>query len=118
MTESVTVGPQCQANTRSNRNAPVRLGWTNQRADDELSSTQRSARRTQTERIIFSGTVDPGVKYVTIATPRDVRTLVPSSQAHALLIAYDGDFPTGDIVMTSTFQDGHKVEQRIAPTPF
>jgi hypothetical protein len=118
MTESVASVFQCQANVRSNRSAPVRLGWTYQRADDELSSTQRSARRTQTQRIIFSGTVDPDVKQVTIATPRDVRTLVPSSQAHALLIAYDGDFPTGEIVMTSTFKDGHTVEQRIGPTPF
>lgn len=43
---------------------------------------------------------------MTIATPRDVRTIIPSARAHAFIVAYDGSFPTGVIVMTSTFKDG------------
>ena len=36
-------------------------------------------RRVDPARIVFDGTVHPDVQTVTIRTPRDVRTIVPSS---------------------------------------
>jgi hypothetical protein len=52
------------------------------------------------------GSARADVRSITIATPRDVRTLVPSSPAHAFIAVYDGSFPTGKIVTTAHFADG------------
>jgi hypothetical protein len=53
------------------------------------------------------------VREVTIKSPRDVRTVLPSPRAHVFLVVYDGLFPTGDFVLTSMFADGSHVTQRI-----
>jgi hypothetical protein len=53
-----------------------------------------------------SGTTHSDVTAITIATPRDVRTLVPSPRAHAFIAVYDGEFATGEIVITAHFSDG------------
>jgi hypothetical protein len=70
------------------------------------SDASRTVRRTLPGRTIFSGVTRSDVASITIATPRDVRTLVPTRRAHAFVAAYDGTFPTGEIVITSTFDDG------------
>jgi hypothetical protein len=62
-----------------------------------------------------AGLADPAIASVTIATPRDVRTLVPSRRAHAFLAVYDGEFPTGQIVITAHYEHGgDKVVDRFA----
>lgn len=66
----------------------------------------RIARRTAAGLILYSGTADPDVRYLTFATPSDVRTIEPSGPARAFLIAYAGSFPTGKTVVTTTFRDG------------
>ncbi|HEX4364832.1 MAG TPA: hypothetical protein VHZ75_09815 [Solirubrobacteraceae bacterium] len=65
------------------------------------------ARRTAPGRVVYSGTADADVRYLTFATPSDVRTIAPWGPAHAFLIVYAGSFPTGDVVITTTFKDGH-----------
>jgi hypothetical protein len=66
----------------------------------------RIARRSPPGRIIYSGTTDHDVRYLTFATPSDVRTIKPSGPARAFLIVYAGTFPTGETVITTTFRDG------------
>lgn len=66
----------------------------------------RIARRSPPGRIVYSGTADADVRYLTFATPSDVRTIAPSGPAHAFIIVYAGSFPTGDTVITTTFRDG------------
>ncbi len=66
----------------------------------------RVARRSLPGLVVYSGTADPDVRYLTFATPSDVRTLAPSGPAHAFLIVYTGGFPTGDTVVTTTYKDG------------
>ena len=66
----------------------------------------RIARRSPRGLVVYSGTADADVRYLTFATPSDVRTIAPSGPAHAFLIVYAGGFPTGDTVVTTTFRDG------------
>jgi hypothetical protein len=66
----------------------------------------RVARRTLPGQTMVWGRARDDVTAVTIATPRDVRTLSPSPRAHAFLAVYDGDFPTGEIVVTAHLRDG------------
>jgi hypothetical protein len=72
----------------------------------------RIERRVDSARIVFSGRVHPDVVSVTIRTPRDVRTLVPSKQ-HAILAVYDGRFPGGKVTATAHFKDGHEVTRTL-----
>lgn len=66
----------------------------------------RTARRTLPGLTTYAGRARRDVRWVTIATTRDVRTLVPSKRAQAVLAVYDGSFPTGETVFTSTLRDG------------
>ena len=70
-------------------------------------------RRVDPARIVFHGTVHPDVQTVTIRTPRDVRTLVPSADAHAILAVYDGRFPGGTVTATARFKDGKEVTRSL-----
>jgi len=70
---------------------------------------EQVARRAQTSRTFVEGIADPRVRSVTLTTPDDVRTILPSNRAHAFLVIYDGDFPTGAIVLTARFADGHTI---------
>jgi hypothetical protein len=76
--------------------------------EDEGDATRRAriVRRTLPGTTIVSGLARADVRSITIATPRDVRTLVPTSPAHAFIAVYDGSFPTGKIVTTAHFADG------------
>jgi hypothetical protein len=73
----------------------------------------RVERRVENTRIIFSGRVHADVVSVTIKTPRDVRTLIPSSRAHALLAVYDGRFPAGKVTATARMKDGREVTRTL-----
>jgi hypothetical protein len=69
----------------------------------------RALLRTLPGRMTIYGVTRPDVKLVTISTPRDVRTIVPSPRAHAFVTVYDGDFASGQIAITATFTDGTSV---------
>jgi hypothetical protein len=84
---------------------------------DSRTGPRRTARRTLPGGTVFNGTARADVKSVTIATPRDVRTLIPSRRAHAFLAVYDGTFPTGETVITTTFTDGTTHVDRLPPGP-
>jgi hypothetical protein len=76
--------------------------------ENEGASAKRArvVRRTLPGATILAGVARADVISITITTPRDVRTLVPTSPAHAFIAVYDGGFPTGKIVTTAHFADG------------
>jgi hypothetical protein len=47
-----------------------------------------------------------------------VRTLLPSRRARAFLAVYDGTFPTGEVVLTTTFRDGTTHREVIPSSAF
>jgi hypothetical protein len=55
----------------------------------------RIARRAADGTTWTAGLLRDDVRSITLRTPRDVRTLVPSAPAHAYLVVYDGQFPAG-----------------------
>jgi hypothetical protein len=73
----------------------------------------RIERRVLDDRTLFSGRVHKDVASVTIRTPRDVRTLIPSGPAHVILAVYDGHFPTGKVTATAHFKDGKEVTRSV-----
>jgi hypothetical protein len=91
---------------------PVLLAWgggggdTAQEGGDS-GGTGRIARRTQKGLMTFTGQAAPGVVAVTLQTPRDVRTLIPSGPTRAIIAVYDGGFPTGTVKIIARFKDGH-----------
>lgn len=76
------------------------------------------ALRTLPGRTVLSGLARPDVREITIETPRDVRTIVPSERAHAFIVVYDGTFPTGEIDFRVTFKNGTHTVQRMPALPF
>jgi hypothetical protein len=73
----------------------------------DTGGTGRIARRTQPGSMTFTGQAAPGVVAVTLETPRDVRTLIPTGPTRAIMAVYDGSFPTGSVRITARFKDGH-----------
>lgn len=67
---------------------------------------QRVARRALPGLRWFSGQAAPDVESITFKTPRDVRTIVPGSPAHAYLVVYDGTFASGTLRTIARFKDG------------
>jgi hypothetical protein len=104
---------QCgDARRKPTRGFPMRIDtgiW----GGGEEDSRGRSERRVESSRIIFSGRVHADVVSVTIRTPRDVRTLIPSSPAHAILAVYDGRFPGGKVTATARMKDGREVTRTL-----
>ena len=74
-------------------------------------------RRTLPGRTIITGVADAGVVSVTLATPRDVRTLRPSGPQHVLIAVYDGQFFGGEITATVELRDGHTVTEDVPNGP-
>jgi hypothetical protein len=103
----------CDDKTRKPTRAyPMRLTTLSSSIDDG-DPRGRIERRVQDTRIVFHGRVHPDVVTVTIHTPRDVRTLVPSSRAHAIIAVYDGGFPGGKVTATARLEDGSEVTRSI-----
>jgi hypothetical protein len=73
-------------------------------------------RRTLPGRTIITGTAAADVVSVTLATPRDVRTLRPSGPEHAFIVVYDGQFFRGAITATIALRDGRTVTEPV-PNP-
>lgn len=96
------------------RDHPVLLGWSSgapQAVPGDDPDRGRVMRRTQRGRMIFGGIAAPGVVSVTFASPRDVRTLVPSGPERGIITVYDGSFPTGSFKIIARFQDGRTKTQ-------
>ncbi|MBE2317931.1 hypothetical protein DVA67_018260 [Solirubrobacter sp. CPCC 204708] len=68
-------------------------------------------RRTLDNRLVFSGRVHSTVERVTIRTPRDVRTLIPSNGF--VLAVYDGQFTGGKATATAHLRDGREVTRSL-----
>ncbi|MDA0170240.1 hypothetical protein OJ998_14175 [Solirubrobacter taibaiensis] len=73
----------------------------------------RIERRVVEGRIVFSGTVHPDVVSITITTPHDVRTLIPTPEHHAFVTVYAGRFPGGEATATARFKDGRTVTRSL-----
>ncbi len=98
----------CQSIGNLTRERPVGGGWGGGDGIDEPGADPghgRVARRTLPGTTFFAGAVLPDVRTITLKSPRDVRTVVPSSPAHVYLVVYDGTFTTGEMRITSTFDD-------------
>jgi hypothetical protein len=74
-------------------------------------------RRTSPGRTIITGVADADVVSVTLATPRDVRTLRPSGPQHVLIVVYDGQFFGGEITATIQLRDGRTVTEAVPNGP-
>lgn len=70
-------------------------------------------RRTLPGHTIITGTAEADVASITLATPRDVRTLRPSGPEHAFIVVYDGQFFRGSITATIALRDGHTVTESV-----
>jgi hypothetical protein len=72
----------------------------------------RVQRRVIDGRIVYFGLAHPDVVSVTLTTPRDVRTLVPTPD-HTILAVYAGLFPGGQATATAHLKDGREVTQAL-----
>ncbi|MDA0180858.1 hypothetical protein OJ997_11185 [Solirubrobacter phytolaccae] len=111
-TESRPNGQYCRPlETRPDAKTPCDIGW-GYRADVELERNDaflaqaRSERRLQSGRSTVNGQCSAEVERVTLQTPRDVRTLVPSEVGRAFLAVYDGDFIDGELKVTAHLRGG------------
>jgi hypothetical protein len=102
----------CRRRERPTRGFPMRL-------DTLVSGATpggdggRIERRILDGRIVFFGTVYPDVLSVTITTPHDVRTLVPTPKHHAILAVYAGRFPGGVATATARLKNGRTFTRRL-----
>lgn len=100
------------AGARPTRARPLALGWTLGAAMAGVPPQAGSERRWRVERRTLPsttriyGAAHADVVSITIATPRDVRTITPSPRAHVFAVIYDGGFPTGEIVISARMRDG------------
>jgi hypothetical protein len=74
-------------------------------------------RRTLPGRTLISGVAQPDVVSVTLATPRDVRTLRPQGADHVLVVVYDGEFFRGTTTATIRLRDGRVLTETLPPGP-
>ncbi len=74
-------------------------------------------RRTLPGRTIVTGTAEADVVSVTLATPRDVRTLRPSGPEHTFIVVYDGQFFRGALTATVELRDGRTVTEPVPNGP-
>jgi hypothetical protein len=79
---------------------------------DALDSQGRIERRVIDGRIVYWGIVHPDVTSVTIVTPRDIRTLVPTRD-HVFVAAYAGLFPGGRATAIAHLKDGREVRRSL-----
>jgi hypothetical protein len=116
--DTVQLGRHCHTQppppTRQN---PVMIGIgyssTQSPRRDVLVRRARIERRVPTGMQVFSAVCDDSVERVTIRTPQDIRTLVPSPRAHAILALYAGTPVAGDTVITAHLRDGTTRRQRL-----
>ncbi|HEY2602577.1 MAG TPA: hypothetical protein VGI67_13550 [Thermoleophilaceae bacterium] len=113
----------CLSKIGFTRKMPVQWNMTEGASDPDLEvgsdpDLGRVALRTLPGRTVMSGLVSPDVREITIQTPRDVRTIVPSPRAHAFIVVYDGSFPAGNTDLRVTFSDGSHTVQHLGNLGF
>jgi hypothetical protein len=113
--EATTTPGDCRTYATPTRRRPLLISYGGGTAPVEQSALAQRARR---ERRLLPGRFElrvdchPDVEQVTIRTPRDIRTLVPSPRAHIVFALYDGGFPAGKIVVTATLAGGRRYSER------
>ena len=68
--------------------------------DDPFRSRARIERRVQVGRTVYWAICSADVDRVTLRSPRDIRTLVPSPSGRVVLAVYDGIFIDGGVELT------------------
>jgi hypothetical protein len=114
-TASVRCRPEGEGPTRRRPLWPG-YGW-----GVDVAAAERDAflRRARIERRVLPGRFEivvechPSVERVTIRSPRDIRTLVPSQRGHVVFALYDGDFSAGELVLTATIRGGGRSIERL-----
>jgi len=76
-------------------------------------STAQVQRRTLPGRTIITAIAAADVASVTLATPRDVRTLRPSGPRHVLIAVYDGQFFRGRVTATVQLRSGRTFTEEV-----
>jgi hypothetical protein len=102
-------GPNgCGRRAQPTRERPLQLGYGGGSYLEPMPELAPYARqlRLQHGRTVYWGRALPEVERITMATPRDVRTIVPTGPAHAFLVVYDGEFSSGTTTITAHFKDG------------
>jgi hypothetical protein len=96
------------------RPCDIGRGFTSEELDDNGAFLRRarSQRRLLAGRTTVYGQCIADVERVTVRTPRDIRTLVPSPVGHAFLAVYDGDFPAGELAVTEQLRSGKTWTER------
>ena len=109
-TESVAYDSLCRPlSERLDRRRPCTWGSAfngGGEAPGSFLQRARIERRVQIGRTLFTAICRADVERVTLASPRDVRTLVPSPTGHAVLAVYDGHFIDGYVTMTAQLRGG------------
>jgi hypothetical protein len=80
---------------------------------DPFLRRARIERRVQAGRFELMAECHASVERVTIRSPRDIRTLIPSETGHVVFALYDGGFPAGEIVLTAHLRGGGTATERI-----
>ncbi|WP_036725070.1 hypothetical protein [Patulibacter minatonensis] len=110
----------CQSIGYVGRTHPIGIGYGGADEGGEPSADPapgRVARRTLPGMEYFAGQLAPDVRSLTLSSPRDVRTLLPSSPAHAYLVVYDGTIDSGTMRFSARMADGSSHEES-APLGF
>jgi hypothetical protein len=107
----------CSQSIALTHSRPIDLGFGFANTDPErkglFDDRARVERRLQPGRTAITVRCSPDVRSVTVSTPRDTRVLVPSAHGHVVFAVYDGDFTSGDIVVTATLRDGSHHRQTL-----
>jgi hypothetical protein len=99
------------------RRRPLWIGYGGGTGDPE--NRDPLLRRARVERRVLPGRFQlqvechRSVERVTIRSPRDIRTLIPSEPGHVVFALYDGGFPAGEIVVTADLHGGGRFTERI-----
>ena len=102
------------ADQAERRSARATIGWGGGNAEelegqDAFLAQARVERRLLAGRTNVSGQCGADVERVTLRTPRDVRTLVPSATGRAVLAVFDGLFVDGELELTYHLRGGKTV---------
>ena len=118
-TETVMTAQSCRPlETKPTAERPCDLGTgfgneADLERDDAFVERARIERRLVAGRTTIYAQCSADVERVTLATPRDIRTLVPSEVGHAVLAVYDGDFVAGKLVFTAHLKGGKTWKQEL-----
>ncbi len=118
-TEGLLTGQSCRPlQTRPDAKRPCDIGTGFGNAEelegeDAFLQRARAERRLLAGRTTIYGQCSADVERVTLETPRDVRTMLPSAVGHAVLAVYDGDFVGGGGTFTAHLRGGRTWKQQL-----